>query len=296
MNKGCAFLLFCLIGSLCSCVSSGKLKESVKNYNDLNHTYQELQTRYQGVVADLNDLKNANSECQDKNATLQNKISDLNKQVDYLKQNNEQVLDQLKSLSVVTGAQAESIKKSLETNGLKDVYIRDIKNRISQLDSATLALNVSLRVFSNGLDSADVQINCDKWIVSLNLSDRILFDGKNFDVTDQGKTLLLKIAQIVGTFNKYRIVVEGHTDDVPYRNGILIDNWDLSTKRATAVTRILVSSGINPQRIQAAGQSEFVLIGDNATAEGRLANRRTRILLIPDLSDLYQSVEKKTNF
>jgi chemotaxis protein MotB len=90
-------------------------------------------------------------------------------------------------------------------------------------------------------------------------------------------------------------MVEGHTDNVAYKgNGVLSDNWDLSVKRATAVVRILKDQyGIAPSKITAAGRGEFLPVADNTTADGRAANRRTRIVILPQLDQFFKLLEKK---
>jgi chemotaxis protein MotB len=89
-------------------------------------------------------------------------------------------------------------------------------------------------------------------------------------------------------------MVEGHTDNVPYRHGDLLDNWDLSVKRATAVVRILQNKyGLEPAKMAAAGRSEYLPVADNATTDGRALNRRTRIVILPQLDQFFKLLEHK---
>jgi chemotaxis protein MotB len=89
-------------------------------------------------------------------------------------------------------------------------------------------------------------------------------------------------------------MVEGHTDNVPYRSGVLLDNWDLSVKRATAVVRILQNQyGLDPAKMAAAGRSEYLPVASNDTPEGRAANRRTRIVILPQLDQFFKLLEPK---
>ena len=107
------------------------------------------------------------------------------------------------------------------------------------------------------------------------------------------KMLLIKLAEVLQDNEDINILVEGHTDSVPYNGkGNLSDNWDLSAKRATSIVRILTQgSNLNPAKITAAGRGEFNPIAVNATKEGRAKNRRTEIILMPDLSNLYNMVQ-----
>jgi chemotaxis protein MotB len=87
-------------------------------------------------------------------------------------------------------------------------------------------------------------------------------------------------------------MIEGHTDPVPYRSGVLLDNWDLSVKRATSVTRILLeNSEVDPSRVIAAGRGPHVPLVTNETAEGKRKNRRTEIILTPRLDQILDILE-----
>jgi chemotaxis protein MotB len=88
--------------------------------------------------------------------------------------------------------------------------------------------------------------------------------------------------------------VEGHTDNIPFKRGLLVDNWDLSVKRATSVVRILQDKyGLEPRKMAAAGRAEYIPVADNSTAEGRAANRRTRIVILPQLDQFFKLLEPK---
>ena len=89
-------------------------------------------------------------------------------------------------------------------------------------------------------------------------------------------------------------MVEGHTDNVPYKSGVLLDNWDLSVKRATAVVRILQNQyGLDPAKMAAAGRGEYRPLTDNSSAEGKAMNRRTRIVILPQLDQFFKLLEPK---
>ena len=88
-------------------------------------------------------------------------------------------------------------------------------------------------------------------------------------------------------------MVEGHTDSIPFRRGDLVDNWDLSVKRATAVIRVLQDKyGLNPAKMTAAGRSQYQPLNPNETEEGRAANRRTRIVILPQLDQFFKLLER----
>lgn len=131
-------------------------------------------------------------------------------------------------------------------------------------------------------------------MVYINIADKMLFKSGSYVVTDRAKEILGKVAQVLNAQPDLDFLVEGNTDNKPYSNGLLLDNWDLSTKRATAVVRILQKDyNIDPKRITAAGHGEYLPVEDNGTDEGRTANRRTRIIILPQLDQFFKLVEKK---
>ncbi|MFL9481794.1 flagellar motor protein MotB [Chitinophagaceae bacterium LWZ2-11] len=281
---------------LFSCVSSKKAKEQQAQvqaqadakYNDLNKAYLKTEN-------DLNILKDSLNGRKDQNADLQRKNDALQSENAFLKQNNNQVLNQLKDLSVISSSQAESIKKSMDNIGAKDSYIQSLQSAISRKDSLNMALVMNLKGAIGNLDDKDINIKVDKGVVYIDISDKLLFKSGSYDVTDRAKDVLGKVAKVLNNQPDIEFMVEGHTDSVAYRsNGILLDNWDLSVKRATTVVRLLQTTyGLEPKRMTAAGRGQYVPIADNTTADGRAANRRTRIVILPQLDQFFKLLETK---
>jgi chemotaxis protein MotB len=121
-----------------------------------------------------------------------------------------------------------------------------------------------------------------------------LFASGKYQVTSAAKQVLGKVAEVLKSQPDIEFMVEGHTDNVPYKNGVLLDNWDLSVKRATAVVRILQKEyGLDPVKMAAAGRGEYNPIASNDTPEGRAANRRTRIVILPQLDQFFKLLEPK---
>lgn len=286
---------------LFSCVSTKKFKESEAKYVQLSGAYLDMQGKYRELQDQIKDLENQlaksnsyNGELNARKKALEEQLSDLNKQIDYLKQNNTTVLSQLKDLSVVTGAQAESIKKSLENIGAKDLYIRDLQGSIARKDSLNMALVMNLKGAIGNLSDEDINIKVDKGVVYVDISDKLLFKSASYDVTDRAKEVLGKVAKVLNGQPDIEFIVEGHTDSLPIKTGSIQDNWDLSVKRATTVVRILQDTyGIDPKRMTAAGRSQYIPLKDNVTSEGRAANRRTRIVIQPMLDQFFKLLETK---
>jgi len=279
---------------LFSCVSQKKMRQAEAKYGELNGAYAELKEKYKACQDDQTDYKSKIAALNTQKSALESSNADLKNQIDYLKQNNNTVLNQLKDLSVVTGAQAESIKKSLENIGSKDLYIKDLQGSIARKDSLNMALVMNLKGAIGNLDDKDINIKVDKGVVYVDISDKLLFKSGSYDVTDRAKEVLGKVAKVLNAQPEIEFMVEGHTDSVAIKSNGINDNWDLSVKRATTVVRILQNTyGLDPKRMTAAGRGQYLPLADNATAEGRAANRRTRIVILPQLDQFFKLLETK---
>jgi len=282
--------LFLLISSvlLFSCVSKKKLRAEKERYVVLESARNKLQ-------ADLKNCQDATAENERKRVSLQSEIDNLNKQIAFLKENNTQALKQLQDLSVITGSQAESIKKSLDNIGAKDIYIQDLQSAMARKDSLNMALVMNLKGAIGNLNDQDINVKVDKGVVYIDISDKLLFKSGSYDVTDQAKTVLGKVALVLKNQPDIEFMVEGHTDNIPFTRGVLIDNWDLSVKRATSVVRILQNQyGLDPAKMAAAGRGEYKPITVNESAETRATNRRTRIVILPLLDQFFKLLERKS--
>jgi len=273
---------------LASCVSSKKFKKSQADYIVL----QTQNTQLQGNLSDCNNEK---AELSRQKTGFQTDIANLNKQIDFLKQNNTQALKQLEDLSVISASQAESIKKSLENMGAKDNYIQTLQQQMARKDSLNMVLVMNLKGAIGNLNDEDINIKVDKGVVYIDISDKLLFKSGKYEVTDQAKTVLGKVATVLKNQPDIEFMVEGHTDNVPYKGGgVLLDNWDLSVKRATAVVRILQNQyGLDPAKMAAAGRGEYRPVAGNDTDEGKASNRRTRIVILPQLDQFFKLLEPK---
>ncbi|HLK30417.1 MAG TPA: OmpA family protein [Puia sp.] len=275
---------------LFSCVSNKKFAAAQASaqarYDSLNGVYAKLQ----GDLKNCTDDATANAK---KRADLQAELDDLKKQNAFLKENNNQALKQLQDMSVISGTQAESIKKSLENIGAKDAYIQTLQQAMAHKDSLNMALVMNLKGAVGNLDDKDINIKVDKGVVYIDISDKLLFTSGKYEVTSKAKEVLGKVAQVLKNQPDIEFMVEGHTDNKAFKsNGVLLDNWDLSVKRSTSVIRILEKQyGIPPAHMTAAGRGEYVPVTSNDTPEGRAANRRTRIVILPQLDQFFKLME-----
>lgn len=282
-----------------SCISKKKYLEAVSSHEkaqaDLNSRLSQatgqLNTCTSSLDAceqELKKLKDQNGQVNGELTTAKGRMSALEQENDFLKKNNTNLLSRLEDLSVISKTGAESIKKSLEAINGQNQYIQSLNQNLQKKDSVNLALVMNLKRSLADINDEDVQIEVKKGVVYISLSDKMLFRSASASVQPAAEAVLEKIAKVVNDHKELDILVEGHTDNVPIRTDGLLDNWDLSVKRATAVARILQDKyAVTPSRMTAGGRSEFVPKASNDTREGRSLNRRTEIILLPKLDQFF---------
>ncbi|MFT4847910.1 MAG: chemotaxis protein MotB [Sediminicola sp.] len=257
-----------------SCVSS-------KKFNDLEGKYKNSQDLLNTATVKLNTCLTEKAAAESWEARFMD-----------MKESNENLIQSSKSLTMLTSKGAENLEKSLESMKEKDLKITRLQDAITKKDSVTLALVTSLKR-EVGINDPDIEINVEKGVVYISLADKLLFKSGSYDVTTRAKEILAKVATVVNGKPDFECMVEGHTDTVPYKKGVLLDNWDLSVKRATSIVRALEDLGVSPERLVAAGRSQYVPLVPNTTAANRSTNRRTRILVLPKIDQFYDMIEKE---
>jgi chemotaxis protein MotB len=260
---------------LSSCVSQ-------KKFADMEAKAKEAQDLLNSATVKLNT-------CLEEKASASSRLETLEDQNAFLKANNQELINNMGNLTTLTTKGADNLEKSLESLQEKDLTIRKLNNAITRRDSVNLSLVQSLKGVLGNLDDDDIEISVEKGVVFVSISDKLLFSSGSYNINNNAKTVLGKVAQVVNNKPDFEFMVEGHTDDVPYRKGVLIDNWDLSTKRATAVVRVLQNDyGVDPKRMTAAGRASYVPV--SSTEKSR--NRRTRIVVLPKIDQFYSMIEE----
>ncbi|MDO6491624.1 MAG: OmpA family protein [Cellulophaga sp.] len=260
---------------LSSCVSQ-------KKYAELEAKNKETEDLLNSATVKLNS-------CISDKATADARLRTLEDQNDFLKANNQVLVDNMGNLTDLSAKGAENLEKSLESLKEKDLTIRKLNDAITRRDSVNLSLVQSLKGVLGNLDDEDIEISVEKGVVFVSISDKLLFSSGSYNVATRAKEVLGKVAQVVNNKPDFEFMVEGHTDAVPYRKGVLLDNWDLSVKRATAVVRILQKEyGVDPKRMTAAGRSQYIPVSSTDKAK----NRRTRIVVLPKIDQFYSMIEE----
>ncbi len=282
--------------STSSCVSKKTLEALQSDYDlanqelgkcgeDLNAAMDKIQICNQEKEGLRSDLRNVES----KLGLREEQIEDLKSQINDLKMLRDKQVEQVGDLTTLSQSANENIKETLGQLEKKDQYIGLLQSAKTKADSINLALAINLKdVLAEGIADKDVQIEVDKTVVFINLSDKMLYNSGSADLTPKATEVLGKIAKIVESRPDFEVMVEGYTDNQPISRACFKDNWDLSVSRSTAVIRILQNTyNIDPNRLIAAGRGEYNSLASNDTAEGRQINRRTRIIILPKLDQFY---------
>lgn len=263
---------------LTSCVSK-------KDYVALEAKQKETQDLLNTATVKLNS-------CLADKAAAQARIEAMKEQLTDLRKANQDLIDTKGDLTTLTKKGAENLEKSLESLKEKDLKITRLQDALNKKDSVTLAIVTSLKK-AVGINDPDIEINVEKGVVFISIADKLLFKSGSYNVTTRAKEVLAKVAKVVNSKPDFEAMVEAHTDNVPYRKEPLLDNWDLSVKRATSVVRVLQDLGVEPKQLVAAGRSYYVPVDTNDTAEGRAKNRRTRIVVMPKIDQFYEMIEEE---
>jgi chemotaxis protein MotB len=277
MKKAIALVVSGIL--LSSCVSQ-------KKYTELEELQQNTKNLLDSATVKLNSCN------EEKEAALA-QLATLTEQNQFLKANNQDLINNIGNLTTLSQKGAENLEMSLESMKEKDIKIQRMQDAVTKRDSVTLALVTSLKGVLGNLSDEDIEINVEKGVVYVSISDKLLFRSGSYSVTSKAREVLGKVAQVVNDKPELEFMVEGHTDNVPISIEGVQDNWDLSVRRATSVVRILEKDfGVAPARMTAAGRSYYAPVADNDTAANRAKNRRTRIVVLPKLDQFYDLIEQ----
>ncbi|MEK9788806.1 MAG: flagellar motor protein MotB [Flavobacteriaceae bacterium] len=277
MKKAIALVVSGIL--LSSCVSQ-------KKYTELEELQQNTKNLLDSATVKLNSCN------EEKEAALA-QLATLTEQNQFLKANNQDLINNIGNLTTLSQKGAENLEMSLESMKEKDIKIQRMQDAVTKRDSVTLALVTSLKGVLGNLSDEDIEINVEKGVVYVSISDKLLFRSGSYTVTAKAREVLGKVAQVVNDKPELEFMVEGHTDNVPISIEGVQDNWDLSVRRATSVVRILEKDfGVAPARMTAAGRSYYAPVADNDTAANRAKNRRTRIVVLPKLDQFYDLIEQ----
>ena len=202
--------------------------------------------------------------------------------------------DNLTKLEASLEIKRKNLEKLEDDFETQNTRLAELESVLSQKDSIMngLRAKVAQALYAFSADELSVEMKNGKVFVSL--EEKLLFGSGSYKVGSKGVDAIKKLAGVLEQNPEILILIEGHTDNVSVNSSsdLMIDNWDLSVKRATSIVRILLDSSIDPRRLTAAGRSKYIPVETNETSEGKQKNRRTEIILTPRLDELFNLIGK----
>jgi chemotaxis protein MotB len=252
--------------------------KAVDDFNRVSSKYAELQNAQEDLIkGNVKETQKLLAELETAQANLQKK-EDLLRQLGQNLDAKKASLDELTFELEKKNARLADLEKILDA---QKKIVQDLKSKVSE---ALL-----------GFENNGLTVTMKNGKVYVSLDEKLLFKSASWDIDANGRNALKKLAGVLEKNPDIQVTIEGYTDNVPYNpgNSQLKDNWDLSVKRATTVIRVLLEgSTINPKRLTASGRSQYSPVDDRNTPEARQKNRRTEIILTPDLTELYNLINK----
>jgi len=239
-------------------LSNARLAALEKEHNQLNNNYKNLMSNSGKLNRDL--------------TTQQEQLLAIQQSLEKTRKEND-------SLSVSLAERERKVQELEQVLANKDKVVQDLKNRIS---------NALLNFKEN-----DITVKVKNGKVYVSLAEQLLFGSGSIEVDAKGVTALQQLAKAIKDQKDINIMVEGHTDNVPIskKSTYMNDNWDLSVMRATSITKILTKAGVSPTQVTASGKGEFLPLSPNDTPQNKQKNRRTEIIITPNLDELFRILE-----
>ena len=305
-------ILFIVIFSLNSCVSK-------RLYEDLDNKYNRLKKQNSNLVGENDKLFSTTKDLENENKKLKSSIDSLSTAKSILQNDVTALTEKRKKLQALYDELSQSSTSQLDakaneiltlSNQLNDkenalitenTRLEKVKSelasrseRVKQLEALIAAKEAKMQslktAVSNALQNFEgkgLTVHRKNGKVYVSMENKLLFSSGSWAVGNQGKNAVIELAKVLKQNSDIEVLIEGHTDNVPYvGNNAIKDNWDLSTKRATAIVRILLQNKVNPKMLTAAGRGEFLPVVTNTSTEGKAKNRRIEVILAPNLDTI----------
>ncbi|SHI40730.1 OmpA/MotB family protein [Aquimarina spongiae] len=271
MKKSFTLIVFSGALLLTSCVSK-------KKYVALEQELQDTRSSLQKTVVEKEELE-------EKFAKIEARVADYNSKINSLRESNDEKMVMVDDIAMISNVTKEKMKQTLSK-----VDAQKLQGATSLKDSMNLAVSYNLKnsLDDNLKEDEDISIDIDNTVVMISISDKMLFNSGSFRVSNKADGILQKLADVINSEPSLEVMVEGHTDPRTISTAVLQDNWDLSVKRATSIVRKLQTSyDVDPSKLIASGRSSYKPIVENDTEENMAINRRTRIVLLPNMDKFF---------
>ena len=278
MKKILALLVVATV--LTSCVSK---KKYVALEADLTETRGELQQ----TTIEKEALEAKFVKIEKRVEVYNSQINSLQADNSTLQASNNQKMELLEDNSVVMSA---NMKENLKET-LAKLPAEELVGAKTLKDSMNVAISYNLKksINENNIENdSDIDVNIDQTVVMISVADSLLFNSGSYNVSRNAYSLLSKLADVIQAEPSIDVMIEGHTDSKGIHTETIVDNWDLSVKRSTAIVRLLQNKyKVDPARLIPSGRSSYVPLTDNSTYKNRARNRRTNIIIMPNLNKFF---------
>jgi chemotaxis protein MotB len=284
-------LFLTILISLASCVSQKKFDTLQAEFDKVNRKYNDLNIQSKEIDAQRKALEKEKAELDKKIAELKDLQEKLKSEHSIETGGLQSQLQKEREELTRKQTELEKLQKEFNENNKR---LLDLQQMLASKDEAVKALRQRVADALLGFEGKGLTVTQKNGKVYVSLEEQLLFKSGDWNIESRGLQAIKELAKVLAVNPDINVIVEGHTDNVPYggKGGILLDNWDLSVKRATTVARALLDkTGVNPKQITAAGRSEYLPIENDDTTEARRKNRRTEIILTPKLDELLEILE-----
>ncbi|KQB36977.1 OmpA domain protein [Flavobacterium daejeonense] len=295
-----------------SCVSK-------KIYTDLENKYTDLKKENRSLTDENEALLKAKNKLESERETLQNELSKIKSERDKLTADQKALNEKIARLEDSYNALEKNSNDALQSNMKKNrdllaeleakqkalsieqerlsknaQRLKELEDKIAANEASMRKLKETLSKALNGFEGKGLTVEQKNGKVYVSMENKLLFNSGSWAVSSEGKKAVVELGKVLGENPDIAVLIEGHTDNDPYGgSGPIADNWDLSTKRATAIVGILSENrAINKKSLTAAGRGEFSPIATNETAEGKAKNRRIEIILTPRLDEIAEMLNE----
>lgn len=256
--------------------------------------YLALQQENGEIKSELQKTRVAKEDLEAKFDKIQARVDAYNSKIATLKQENDTKLDAVGNIAVISN---DTKVKMRET--LKNVDAEKLAQGTTLKDSMNLAVayNLEKTISESNIDEDDdFAVNINETVVMISIADDMLFNTASYRLSSKADKVLKKLADVINSEPSLDVMVEGHTDARTIKTEFLSDNWDLSVMRATSVVRKLQEQyNVSPEKLIAAGRSSYQPIADNDSRENRAKNRRTRIIILPNIDKFFALMSTNDN-
>ncbi|SKB64758.1 OmpA/MotB family protein [Maribacter arcticus] len=264
------------VAVLTSCVSKKKYVALEDNLSQTQSSLQKTQVEKEELQAQM--------------TKIEARVEEYNSKINSLKEMNDSQFTSVDDVAVMSNN-----TKAKMRNTLKNVDPTKLAGAKTLQDSMNLAVSYKLKQ-SISEEGQDIDVSIDKTVVMINISDELLFNTASYNVSSKANNILKKLSEVIKSEPSMEVMVEGHTDSRTINTPMVTDNWDLSVKRATSIVRKLQKEyGVDPSQLIASGRSSYLPLVENDSKENMAMNRRTKIIILPNLDKFFALLDAEDN-